>query len=189
MAKKFVTEEGLSQVVDAVVDAIKKVSDKQITEEKVTEKIDAKITEIGIGHIEENVSNLERKFEGYVTNEALGGKIEEAIGVANVELIKEINKIREEYVSKESLNVEIADKVNPIIDSKVQNKIEQYNLHDFPEAKATLVDLKATVEDHYVKKDNLEELVAAIFGEASVEELKRKLQNLATVTPPASGEQ
>lgn len=89
MAKKFVTEEGLSQVVDAVVDAIKKVSDKQITEEKVTEKIDAKITEIGIGHIEENVSNLERKFEGYVTNEALGGKIEEAIGVANVEPIKE----------------------------------------------------------------------------------------------------
>lgn len=102
---------------------------------------------------------------------------------------KEINKIREEYVSKESLNVEIADKVNPIIDSKVQSKIEQYNLHDFPEAKATLVDLKATVEDHYVKKDKLEELVAAIFGEASVEELKRKLQNLATVTPPASGEQ
>lgn len=101
----------------------------------------------------------------------------------------EITKIREEYVSKESLNVEIADKVNPIIDSKVQNKIEQYNLHDFPEAKATLVDLKATVEDHYVKKDNLEELVAAIFGEASVEELKRKLQNLATVTPPVSGEQ
>lgn len=102
---------------------------------------------------------------------------------------KEINKIKEEYVSKESLNVEIADKVNPIIDSKVQSKIEQYNLHDFPGAKATLVDLKATVEDHYVKKDNLEELVAAIFGEASVEELKRKLQNLATVTPPASGEQ
>lgn len=102
---------------------------------------------------------------------------------------KEINKIREEYVSKESLNVEIADKVNPIIDSKVQSKIEQYNLHYFPEAKATLVDLKATVEDHYVKKDNLEELVAAIFGEASVEELKRKLQNLATVTPPVSGEQ
>jgi hypothetical protein len=89
MAKKFVTEEGLSQVVDAVVDAIKKVSDKQITEEKVTEKIDTKITEIGIGHIEENVSNLERKFEGYVTNEALGGKIEEVIGVANVEPIKE----------------------------------------------------------------------------------------------------
>ena len=89
MAKKFVTEEGLSQVVDAVVDAIKKVSDKQITEEKVTEKIDAKITEIGIGHIEENVSNLERKVEGYVTNEALGGKIEEAIGVANVEPIKD----------------------------------------------------------------------------------------------------
>lgn len=102
---------------------------------------------------------------------------------------KEINKIREEYVSKESLNVEIADKVNPIIDSKVQNKIEQYNLHDFPEAKVTLVDLKATVEDYYVKKDKLEELVAAIFGEASVEELKRKLQNLATVTPPVSGEQ
>lgn len=101
----------------------------------------------------------------------------------------EITKIREEYVSKESLNVEIADKVNPIIDSKVQNKIEQYNLHDFPDAKAMLVDLKATVEDHYVKKDKLEELVAAIFGEASVEELKRKLQNLATVTPPVSGEQ
>lgn len=101
----------------------------------------------------------------------------------------EITKIREEYVSKESLNVEIADKVNPIIDSKVQNKIEQYNLHDFPDAKATLVDLKATVEDHYVKKDKLEELVAAIFGEASVEELKKKLQNLATVTPPVSGEQ
>lgn len=102
---------------------------------------------------------------------------------------KEINKIREEYVSKESLNAELAGKVSPIITSAVQNKIEQYNLHDFPEAKAALVDLKATVEDHYVKKDNLEELVAAIFGEASVEELKRKLQNLATVTPPASGEQ
>lgn len=102
---------------------------------------------------------------------------------------KEINKIREEYVSKEGFNGKIADIVNPIIDGKVQRKIEQYNLHDFPEAKATLVDLKATVEDHYVKKDNLEELVAAIFGEASVEELKRKLQNLATVTPPVSGEQ
>lgn len=89
MAKKFVTEEGLSQVVDAVVDAIKKVSDKQITEEKVTEKIDAKITEIGIGYIEENVSTLERRLEGCVTNEALGGKIEEAIGVANVEPIKD----------------------------------------------------------------------------------------------------
>lgn len=100
----------------------------------------------------------------------------------------EINKIREEYVSKESLNAELAGKVSPIITSAMQSKIEQYNLHDFPEAKATLVDLKATVEDDYVKKDNLEELVAAIFGEASVEELKRKLQNLATVTPPASGE-
>jgi hypothetical protein len=102
---------------------------------------------------------------------------------------REINKIREEYVSKEGFDHKIADIVNPIIDGKVQSKIEQYNLHDFPEAKATLVDLKATVEDHYVKKDNLEELVAAIFGEASVEELKRKLQNLATVTPPVSGEQ
>lgn len=101
---------------------------------------------------------------------------------------KDINKIREEYVSKEGFDGKIADIVNPIIDGKVQSKIEQYNLHDFPEAKATLVDLKATVEDHYVKKDNLEELVTAIFGEASVEELKRKLQNLATVTPPASGE-
>lgn len=106
-----------------------------------------------------------------------------------IDNFKEINKIREEYVSKESLNAELAGKVSPIITSAVQNKIEQYNLHDFPEAKAMLVDLKATVEDHYVKKDNLEELVAAIFGEASVEELKRKLQNLATVTPPASGEQ
>lgn len=102
---------------------------------------------------------------------------------------KEINKIREEYVSKEGFNGKIADIVNPIIDGKVQSKIDQYSLQDFPEAKATLVDLKATVEDHYVKKDQLEELVAAIFGEASVEELKRKLQNLATVTPPASGEQ
>lgn len=102
---------------------------------------------------------------------------------------EEINKIREEYVSKEGFNEKIADVVNPIIDDKVQRKIYQYSLHDFPDTKATLVDLKATVEDHYVKKDNLEELVAAIFGEASVEELKRKLQNLATVTPPASGEQ
>lgn len=101
----------------------------------------------------------------------------------------EINKIREEYVSKEGFNGKITDIVNPIIDSKVQSKIEQYGLHNFPDTKATLVDLKAMVEDHYVKKDNLEELVAAIFGEASVEELKRKLQNLATVTPPASGEQ
>lgn len=94
---------------------------------------------------------------------------------------KEINKIREEYVSKESLNREIT--------TKVQENIDRYNLQDFPEAKSTLIDLKATVEDHYVKKDQLEELVAAIFGEASVEELKRKLQNLATVTPPANGEQ
>ena len=102
---------------------------------------------------------------------------------------EEINKIKEEYVSKEGFNGKIADIVNPIIDGKVQSKIDQYSLHDFPDTKATLVDLKATVEDHYVKKDNLEELVAAIFGEASVEELKRKLQNLATVTPPASGGQ
>ena len=102
---------------------------------------------------------------------------------------KEINKIREEYVSKESLNREISDQVHPIVREKIQEKIDQYSLNDFPDAKATLVDLKATVEDHYVKKDNLEELVAAIFGEASVEELKRKLQNLATVTPPASGGQ
>lgn len=124
-----------------------------------------------------------------------GKKIESVEGEAaevkskTISNFKEINKIREEYVSKEGFNGKIADIVNPIIDGKVQSKIEQYNLHDFPEAKATLVDLKATVEDHYVKKDNLEELVAAIFGEASVEELKRKLQNLATVTPPASGEQ
>lgn len=114
-------------------------------------------------------------------------KIKSAVGeTADVKTkvisnFKEIGKIREEYVSKESLNTEIT--------TKVQEKITQYNLHDFPEAKAMLVDLKATVEDHYVKKDQLEELVAAIFGEASVEELKRKLQNLATVTPPASGEQ
>lgn len=102
---------------------------------------------------------------------------------------REINKIREEYVSKESLNREISGQVHPIVREKIQEKIDQYSLQDFPDTKATLVDLKATVEDHYVKKDNLEELVAAIFGEASVEELKRKLQNLATVTPPASGEQ
>lgn len=89
MAKKFVTEEGLSQVVDAVVDAIKKVSDKQITVETVNTTVDKKIAESNFGQIEENVSNLERRLEGYVTNEALGGKIEEAIGVANVEPIKE----------------------------------------------------------------------------------------------------
>lgn len=122
---------------------------------------------------------------------AILGVQSETVNVKNqtVKNFKEINKIREEYVSKEGFNGKIVDIVNPIIDRKVQSKIEQYNLHDFPEAKATLVDLKATVEDHYVKKDQLEELVAAIFGEASVEELKRKLQNLATVTPPASGEQ
>ena len=67
MAKKFVTEEGLSQVVDAVVDAIKKVSDKQITVETVNTTVDKKIAESNLGQIEENVSNLERKFEGYVT--------------------------------------------------------------------------------------------------------------------------
>ena len=89
MAKKFVTEEGLSQVVDAVVDAIKKVSDKQITVETVNTTVDKKIAESNLGQIEENVSNLERRLEGYVTNDALGGKIEEAIGVANVEPIKE----------------------------------------------------------------------------------------------------
>ena len=101
----------------------------------------------------------------------------------------EINKIREEYVSKESLNREISDQVHPFVTEKIQEKIYQYSLHDFPDFKQVLVDLKASVEDHYVKKENLEELVAAIFGEASVEELKRKLQNLATVTPPANGEQ
>ena len=89
MAKKFVTEEGLSQVVDAVVDAIKKVSDKQITEEKVTEKIDAKVQDLDVDHLRENMASLERRIDGCVTNEALGGKIEEAIGVANVEPIKE----------------------------------------------------------------------------------------------------
>lgn len=89
MAKKFVTEEGLSQVVDAVVDAIKKVSDKQITEEKVTEKIDAKVRDLDVDHLRENMATLEGRIDGCVTNEALGGKIEEAIGVANVEPIKE----------------------------------------------------------------------------------------------------
>lgn len=89
MAKKFVTEEGLSQVVDAVVDAIKKVSDKQITEEKVTEKIDAKVRALDVPRIEENIATLGGRIDGCVTNEALGGKIEEAIGVANVEPIKE----------------------------------------------------------------------------------------------------
>lgn len=85
MAKKFVTEEGLSQVVDAVVDAIKKVSDKQITEEKV----DGKIRALDLPRVEENMATLERRIDDCVTNEALGGKIEEAIGVANVEPIKE----------------------------------------------------------------------------------------------------
>ena len=85
MAKKFVTEEGLSQVVDAVVDAIKKVSDKQITEEKV----DGKIRALDLPRVEENMATLERRIDDRVTNEALGGKIEEAIGVANVEPIKE----------------------------------------------------------------------------------------------------
>lgn len=89
MAKKFVTEEGLSQVVDAVVDAIKKVSDKQITEEKVTEKIDAKVQDLDVDHLRENMATLGGRIDGCVTNEALGGKIEEAIGVANVEPIKE----------------------------------------------------------------------------------------------------
>lgn len=89
MAKKFVTEEGLSQVVDAVVDAIKKVSDKQITEEKVTEKIDAKVRALDVPRIKENIATLGGRIDGCVTNEALGGKIEEAIGVANVEPIKE----------------------------------------------------------------------------------------------------
>lgn len=85
MAKKFVTEEGLSQVVDAVVDAIKKVSDKQITEEKV----DGKIRALDLPRVEENMATLERRIDDCVTKEALGGKIEEAIGVANVEPIKE----------------------------------------------------------------------------------------------------
>ena len=89
MAKKFVTEEGLSQVVDAVVDAIKKVSDKQITEEKVTEKIDAKVQDLGVDHLRKNMATLEGRINDCITNEALGGKIEEAIGVANVEPIKE----------------------------------------------------------------------------------------------------
>lgn len=89
MAKKFVTEEGLSQVVDAVVDAIKKVSDKQITEEKVTEKIDAKVRDLDVDHLQENMATLEGRIDGCVTNEALGSKIEEAIGVANVEPIKD----------------------------------------------------------------------------------------------------
>lgn len=89
MAKKFVTEEGLSQVVDAVVDAIKKVSDKQITEEKVTEEIDAKVRDLDVDHLREIMATLEGRIDGCVTNEALGSKIEEAIGVANVEPIKD----------------------------------------------------------------------------------------------------
>lgn len=89
MAKKFVTEEGLSQVVDAVVDAIKKVSDKQITAETVNTTVDKKIAESNLGQIEENVSTLEGKVNDCVRSSELGGKIEEAIGVANIEPIKE----------------------------------------------------------------------------------------------------
>lgn len=89
MAKKFVTEEGLSQVVDAVVDAIKKVSDKQITVETVNTTVDKKIAESNLGQIEENVSTLEGKVNDCVRSSELGEKIEEAIGVANVEPIKE----------------------------------------------------------------------------------------------------
>lgn len=89
MAKKFVTEEGLSQVVDAVVDAIKKVSDKQITEEKVTTVVDEKIAASNLGQIEENVITLSGKINGCVRSEDLETKISEIFGEANIEPIKE----------------------------------------------------------------------------------------------------
>lgn len=117
MAKKFVTEEGLSQVVDAVVDAIKKVSDKQITEEKVTTVVDEKIAASNLGQIEENVTTLSGKINGCVSSEDLETKISELFGVANVEPIKEKIKTLNGRVPKAnegSANAETHADENPV---------------------------------------------------------------------------
>lgn len=78
MAKKFVTEEGLSQVVDAIVEAIQRVAAKQITTENLNSAVEAKLTE-----------SLDTKLADYVKSEALDTKIAEALGEADIQAVKD----------------------------------------------------------------------------------------------------
>lgn len=70
MAKKFVTEEGLSQVVDAIIEAIERVAAKQITAENINGAVEAKLGD-------------------YVKSEALDNKIAEALGEADIQTVKD----------------------------------------------------------------------------------------------------
>ena len=78
MAKKFVTEEGLSQVVDAIVEAIQRVAAKQITAENLNSAVEAKLTE-----------SLDTKLADYVKTEGLDNKIAEALGEADIQAVKD----------------------------------------------------------------------------------------------------
>lgn len=78
MAKKFVTEEGLSQVVDAIVEAIQRVAAKQITAESVVNVVDSKLNEA-----------INTKLADYVKTEGLDNKIAEALGEADIQAVKD----------------------------------------------------------------------------------------------------
>lgn len=78
MAKKFVTEEGLSQVVDAIVEAIQRVATKQITAESVVNVVDSKLNEA-----------IDTKLADYVKTEGLDNKIAEALGEADIQAVKD----------------------------------------------------------------------------------------------------
>lgn len=78
MAKKFVTEEGLSQVVDAIIEAIQRVAAKQITTENLNSAVETKLTE-----------SLDTKLADYVKSEALDTKIAEALGEADIQAVKD----------------------------------------------------------------------------------------------------
>lgn len=78
MAKKFVTEEGLSQVVDAIVEAIQRVAAKQITAESVVNVVDSKLNEA-----------IDTKLADYVKSETLDTKIAEALGEADIQAVKD----------------------------------------------------------------------------------------------------
>lgn len=78
MAKKFVTEEGLSQVVDAIVEAIQRVAAKQITAESVVNVVDSKLNEA-----------IDTKLADYVKTEGLDNKIAEALGEADIQAVKD----------------------------------------------------------------------------------------------------
>lgn len=78
MAKKFVTEEGLSQVVDAIVEAIQRVAAKQITAESVVNVVGSKLNEA-----------IDTKLADYVKTEGLDNKIAEALGEADIQAVKD----------------------------------------------------------------------------------------------------